>query len=133
MRVVFADTFYFIALLDSRDAAHAKAVHFSRRPGWRFVTTEYVMVELADAFHKPPLRAEFLTLWELLQREPVFRIIPAQSSLWLRGIQRYKKRVDKEWQLTDCLSFVVMGDEGITEALTGDRHFEQAGFRALLA
>jgi hypothetical protein len=133
MRAVFADTFYFIALLDSRDPAHAKAVYFSRRPGWRFVTTEYVLVELADAFHKPPMREEFLTLWELLQREPVFRIVPAQKSLLHRGIQRYKKRADKEWQLTDCLSFVVMDDEGITEALTGDRHFEQAGFRALLA
>ena len=44
----------------------------------------------------------------------------------------HKERSDKSWSLTDCISFVVMGEHGITDALTGDRHFEQAGFRALL-
>jgi uncharacterized protein len=49
-----------------------------------------------------------------------------------RGLQRLRERPDKDWPLTDCISFVVMEDEGIREALTGDRHFEQAGFTALL-
>ena len=44
----------------------------------------------------------------------------------------FEQRSDKEWSLTECLSFVVMGDEGIAEALTGDKHFEQAGYMALL-
>jgi predicted nucleic acid-binding protein len=49
-----------------------------------------------------------------------------------RGIQLYDSRPDKQWSLTDCISFVVMQDRGIVEALTGDHHFEQAGFTALL-
>ncbi len=132
MRAVFADTFYFLALLNRRDAVHARAIAFSRVPGLRFVTTDYVLLELADAFHKPPLRAEFLALHELLHREPAFRVVAGRRSLLQRGIQLFKKRPDKDWQLTDCLSFVVMEDEGIRDALTGDHHFGQAGFNALL-
>lgn len=47
-------------------------------------------------------------------------------------MELYRSRDDKEWSLTDCISFVVMADEGIEDALPGDRHLEQAGFRALL-
>lgn len=132
MRPVFADTFYFIALLDSQDSAHAKAIYFSRLSGLRFVTTDYVLLELADAFHKPPFRFEFLAIWELLHREPLFRIVSGHKSLLQSGVQFFNKRPDKEWQLTDCISFVVMKEHGIHEALTGDQHFEQAGFTALL-
>jgi hypothetical protein len=52
--------------------------------------------------------------------------------LFEAGTDLYSRRSDKEWSLTDCISFVVMQEQGIGEALTGDRHFEQAGFRALL-
>jgi predicted nucleic acid-binding protein len=131
-RLFFADTFYFIALLNSRDPAHAKAIYFSRMTPVQFVTTEYVLLELADAFHKGSSRAEFLTIWELLRREAAFRIISGDSTILGRGVQLYKKRLDKEWQLTDCISFVVMKDLAIDDALTGDKHFEQAGFNALL-
>jgi uncharacterized protein len=58
--------------------------------------------------------------------------VAASSELLKRGLALYDGRPDKEWQLSDCISFVVMEDEGITDALTGDRHFEQAGFQALL-
>lgn len=132
MRAVFADAFYFLALLNSRDPAHAKAIAFSRMPGLRFVTTDYVLLELGDAFHKPPLRAEFLALHELLHRESAFRVVAGQRNLLQRGLQFFKKRLDKDWPLTDCISFVVMEDQRIREALTGDHHFEQAGFTALL-
>jgi hypothetical protein len=50
-----------------------------------------------------------------------------------RGLDLFAKRPDKNWSVTDCISFVVMEDEGVAAALTGDNHFEQAGFRALLA
>jgi predicted nucleic acid-binding protein len=99
----------------------------------QFITTDYVLLELADAFHKPSLRTEFLILWELLHHEPVFQIVSGNKNLLQRGVQFYKKRADKEWQLTDCISFLVMADLGIKEALTGDRHFAQAGFKPLLA
>ena len=60
-------------------------------------------------------------------------IVEPLESLYRRGLALYDARPDKEWSLTDCISFVVMADEGLTEALTGDGHFTQAGFKALLA
>ena len=67
-----------------------------------------------------------------LHRDPATRILPADSRTFDCGLEFYEKRPDKTWSLTDCISFVVMSEEGRTEALTGDRHFEQAGFTALL-
>ena len=61
------------------------------------------------------------------------KIIPATDILFHRGLERYSARSDKSWTLTDCISFIVMEDEGITEALTGDQHFVQAGFKVLLS
>ncbi len=63
---------------------------------------------------------------------PGIEIVPADTRFFLRGVDFFGQRRDKEWSLTDCLSFVVMRDKGIAPALTGDRHFEQAGFTALL-
>jgi predicted nucleic acid-binding protein len=62
---------------------------------------------------------------------PRFHIIPLDSRLLDRGLERMASRPDKDWSLTDCISFVVMENQDITEALTADRHFEQAGFTAL--
>ncbi len=67
-----------------------------------------------------------------IQANPQMRIIPPDQTLFEEGIQLYTNRSDKAWSLTDCISFVVMQREGITEALTGDHHFEQAGFTTLL-
>jgi predicted nucleic acid-binding protein len=71
-------------------------------------------------------------LLDTLSATPDARIIGPSEELFSRGVELYRQRPDKEWSLTDCLSFVVMGDERISEALTGDHHFEQAGFRVLL-
>ena len=60
------------------------------------------------------------------------RILPAETTLWERGLSLYLQRRDKDWSLTDCISFAAMQEEGLTEALTGDHHFEQAGFTVLL-
>ena len=132
MRTLFADTFYFLALLNRNDRAHGKALFYSRVPQLRLVTTEYVLLELGDALHKPPLREEFAAVYDLVHHASAFQIITGHKSLLQRGLKLYKARRDKEWQLTDCISFVVMNETGLTHALTGDRHFEQAGFTALL-
>ena len=133
MKAVFADTFYFLALLNDRDAAHDRAVSASRAPGLRLVTTELVLVELADALCRRGQREEAMALWNVVQADPTFRLIPTTSELIKRGRDLYGERPDKEWSLTDCISFVVMREEQLTEALTGDRHFEQAGFKPVLA
>jgi predicted nucleic acid-binding protein len=132
MKPVFADTFYFLALLNERDAAHQKAVAASRLPGLRVTTTEYVMLELADALCLPHQREEVLTLWNVVESDSAFRLVRAAPELTERGRSLYRERPDKDWPLTDCISFVVMQSEGLTDARTADRHFEQAGFNALL-
>ncbi len=132
MAAVLADTFYFIALLNRNDPMHAEAIEQSRVAGLKFFTTDYVLVELGDAFHKPPLREEFNTLLDLILGDDSFVVIPASSELFQRGREFYRRHRDKEWQLTDCISFAVMKEYRIQEALTGDKHFEQAGFTALL-
>ena len=57
-------------------------------------------------------------------------LVEAGESPYRRGLALYDERPDKDWSLADCISFVVMRDAGLVEALTGD---QQAGFAALLA
>jgi predicted nucleic acid-binding protein len=133
MTVAFADTFYFIALLNAKDAAHQKAVEFSRSRGTALLTTAWVLTELADAMADVRHRNAFGKLLAGLRADPDTTVVPPSAELFEQGVDRYNSRTDKEWSLTDCISFVVMEQSGIKEALTGDHHFEQAGFRALLA
>ena len=130
---VFADTHYFIALLSSRDAAHKVAA------AWRpdaaeleVVTTSWVFVELADSMNLPAEREAVARLIVRLRSDSRTRVVPLSEEMLWRGFEVFRQRRDKAWSLTDCISFVVMADEGITTALTGDHHFEQAGFIALL-
>ena len=132
MTTFFADTFYFLALLDSRETSHVKAAEASRIPRLRFLTTEWVLAEFGDAYCHPRDRADFVAMYRSLLNHPDFKIVPADTRLFQRGVELFARRGDKNWSLTDCLSFVVMRDERITMALTGDKHFEQAGFTALL-
>lgn len=128
----FADTFFFLALLDPRDAAHKAAVTLTKR-GWHEIhTTDYVLVELGTALHAPPDRADFLAVVGMIRKSAVYQVLPASDDLLKRGLELFAACPDKHWSLTDCLSMVVMTDHGLTEVLTADHHFEQAGFHALL-
>ena len=131
MSAFFADTFYFLAVVNEQDAAHGKALRFEPSDV-SLVTTSWVLTEVGDALSAPENREVFLKLLDVLHESPDASIIAASEELFERGVELYRQRPDKDWSLTDCISFVVMADEGLTEALTGDRHFEQAGFRALL-
>lgn len=132
MSVLFADTFYYIALLSPTDNAHASAVAFTSGFDGRMVTTAWVLTELADGMAAPGNRQVFTAFLAMLRSNPEVTIIPPDAALFEAGLVLYTNRPDKEWSLTDCISFVVMQREGISDALTGDHHFEQAGFRALL-
>ena len=132
MNPTFADTFYFLALFNPRDASHAEAHAIGRRLTGRLVTTGYVLTEVADAFAAPRDRPRFLALLATLEADASVTIVPASEDLFRRGVDLYRQRPDKDWPLTDCLSFVVMDDHDATEALTGDHHFQQAGYVALL-
>jgi predicted nucleic acid-binding protein len=129
---IFADSFFFIALLNPSDQHHAAAVAASSGLAAPLVTTEPVLIELADALSAPANRSRAAAFCAGLAEDPGVRVVPLDSHTFGRGLELYSRRPDKEWSLTDCISFVVMGDRGITEAMTGDHHFEQAGFVALL-
>jgi predicted nucleic acid-binding protein len=132
MSAVFADTFYFLGLTNPADSVHAKCLRFARQYGGDFVTTTAVLLEYANAASKPPYRERAAAFLESVAADPRVRIVPVTQSLFDRGRAFYAQHADKGWSLTDCISFVVMRDEGIAEAATGDRDFEQAGFTALL-
>ena len=133
MKRLFADSIYFIALLNERDATHGRAVYFSRECRAMLVTTRWVLVEFADALCEPAWRERAGSFIEFVMSGPGFAVIEESDALFARGLDLYRKRQDKSWSLTDCISFVVMADEELADALTGDRHFEQAGFSAVFA
>jgi predicted nucleic acid-binding protein len=133
MSEVFGDAFYYIALLNPSDTFHAAAVDATKTLNQKVVTTVWVLMEVGDALSASSVRQrthQFL----LDVSADSNTLILADTKPWFgRGLQLYGQRTDKEWSLTDCISFEVMNARNITEALTGDRHFVQAGFRALLA
>ncbi|MBI2838044.1 MAG: type II toxin-antitoxin system VapC family toxin [Acidobacteria bacterium] len=132
MKEVFADTFYFLALVNPSDQAHARADEAAKEPTWRMVTTAFVLAELGDGLAEHVNRVLFLELLDLLKADRDTVIVPPTQELFDAGVTLYRGRPDKDWSLTDCISFVTMEERGIREALTGDHHFEQAGFVALL-
>jgi len=132
MRVVFADSYYYLAFVNERDAGYSEAIEFSHSYVGQSVTTEWVLTEVADALSESELRPIFLELLAQLRNQPGLLIVEASHDLFERGIALFTQRPDKKWSLTDCISFVVMEEQGISEALTADHHFEQAGFVPLL-
>ena len=132
MSRVFAGTFYFLAVLNRRDPAHQDALVFYGDTSLHLVTTEWILTEVADATAAPDLRTGFKELFETLEQDIQVSIIESSHELFRRGLTLYLDRPDKKWSLTDCISFTVMKDEGLTEVLTGDHDFEQAGFTTLL-
>ena len=133
MNRAFADTSFYIAVSNPKDTWHAAAVAASEVYHSAVVTTDYVLLEIGNHLCDPGDRELFLGLVEMLREDGNTTILSASAEIFEAGLRLYRERPDKRWSLTDCISFVVMREHGLTEALTGDRHFEQAGFRALLA
>ena len=136
MRKVFADTGYWIALLNPNDELHikAKSVTASLLPNVRIVTSEMVFTELLNGFSKQGsiLKKAAVSLINKSFSSPNIDIIPQTSELFINSLELYNQRLDQGWSHTDCASFKIMETESILEALAYDKHFEQAGFIALL-
>jgi uncharacterized protein len=96
------------------------------------LTTGWILTEVADACATMSNRSKVVEFIRQMSKGRDIRVVRFSQELFERGLQLYQSRADKQWSLTDCISFVVMEDEGISDALTGDKHFEQAGFNALL-
>lgn len=133
MNAIFGDSTFYVALLINRDSHHAKAIEIARSFRGSVVTTEYVLNEVANHLSgSPARRARFGEFLADVKNDPNCTLVESAHELWLRGVDLYLRRPDKEWSLTDCISFVLMEEQGLTEALSADHHFEQAGFSALL-
>lgn len=131
MRTVFVDTFFFLALLNANDVAHEKA-KAANRANYQFVTSYWVLLELADHLCDERNRTLLGDVLDAITVDGHWEIISARQDTLEEAIRMYRDRSDKSWSLTDCTSFVLMQERGISEALTGDHHFEQASFKALL-
>ena len=134
-RPIFLDTAYVNALVNTRDQWHDAAVQWQRKLAAdrrRLVTTEFVLVEIADGLAAVRFRIQAVQVIATLQASSLVEIIPASSRLFTAALELYRSRSDKDWGLTDCASFVIMDEHGLSEALTADNHFRQAGFRILL-
>jgi predicted nucleic acid-binding protein len=135
MRAVFADTCYWIALLNPKDQTHDIAVDVSKGlSSSKIITTEEVLTELLNYFSArgPYFRSAAAKLVERMQGGRSIQILPQTREDFLAGLRLYQARPDKGYSLTDCISMEVMRREGLSEVLTNDGHFTQEGFTCLL-
>ena len=96
------------------------------------MTSDFVFLEIADALTPPRVRSRTINFINRLKNLSGLQVIPVSQSLFKAGWELYSQRLDKNWGLTDCISFVIMQQQQITVAFTSDKHFEQAGFSRLL-
>ncbi|MEK7676665.1 MAG: PIN domain-containing protein [Verrucomicrobiota bacterium] len=132
MSLVFADAFYFVGRLNRHDQHHERVLAFSCGFRARLLTTDWVLMEVADALAKSECRPRIRDFILHLRQSPACEVVAASRELHDRALELYHQHRDKVWTLTDCASFVVMRERGLAAALTEDHHFEQAGFTALL-
>ena len=131
MKLIFADTFYWISLTNPEDGAHATSVTFDsskQRPP--LVTTEEVLTEFLTFFGNkgPFLRRKAVAVVESILGDRTIRVLPQTHETFRAGFELYAARPDKGYSLPDCISMETMRREGLTDVLTNDRHFEQEGF-----
>jgi predicted nucleic acid-binding protein len=132
MTARFADTSYYVALVNPHDEHHEAAQVLTEQLEGSIITTDWVLTELGNFLCKGKNRLLFLSLLTDLRDDPSVLIISFDQSYYELGLDLFARRPDKDWSLTDCVSFVVMERQHLHEALTTDHHFEQAGFRKLL-
>ncbi len=132
MKPVFADTSFYIALVSPCDVHHPDALAYLRNHRGRVTTTDFVLIEVGNWLSRTGDRPSFVALMRQLETDSQLTVVPGSRELFEQGYELYKARADKAWSLTDCISFAVMEQMGLSEALTADRHFGQAGFTVLL-
>lgn len=135
MKKVFADSNYWIALINPKDQWRTQAVSASHLlSSALLVTTDEVLVEVLNHFAERGVearRAAVLNVQEILINQKV-EVAPSSHNDFVEGVALYLARPDKGYSLTDCISMNIMRQRGITDVLTNDHHFSQEGFRLLL-
>lgn len=131
----FLDTAFAIALISPNDAFHEKALELANMieaTKSSLVTTRAVVIEVGNALSKQSLRKSAVTLIDSMEADETVIIVSVSDDIYNEAFNLFRSRLDKEWGLTDCISFVVMKQRKVTNALTTDQHFQQAGFVALM-
>jgi uncharacterized protein len=131
----FLDTSYSIALSVSKDYFHVKAIEIFKeitKNQSQIVTTQAVILEIGNALSRQQYRRAAVQIIEHFENDPNVKVVSLTTDVYRKAFELFRNRSDKEWGLIDCISFVVMEEDNITQALTADEHFIQAGFRALL-
>ena len=135
MSEVFADTSFWLALLIRSDQWHEAAHRARRAIGNRpVVTTELALIELLDSVSRlgADNRDRAVAFVRELHNAGRVKIVAHNTERFWAAIDFYQSRLDQRWGLTDCASFIVMRERSITDALTSDRDFQQAGFTILM-
>jgi uncharacterized protein len=128
---IFVDTSFALALINERDQYHDQAENLSHRfENSPLITTDAVLLEIGNAMAKD-FREEAVAVIKVLRGSERVEVIETGERLFEKGLEVYEKYSDKTWGLVDCISFVVMQEHGLTEALTFDGDFTQAGFIAI--
>jgi uncharacterized protein len=131
----FLDTSYAIALTSVKDKHHTIANVITSnlmKENCMIITTWAIIIEIANSFSKLNFRETGIDIIKSINSDSRIQILPISQILYNKGLDLFYKRRDKEWSLTDCFSFIVMSENNITDALTSDNHFVQAGFHKLL-
>lgn len=129
---IFVDTLFVVALTNKRDQYYQKALQLAKQyENHPFITTDAILLEVGNAL-SGNCRNESVALIESFLASDDVEVIRLTPQLFDQAFSFYKKHEDKSWGLVDCVSFVVMQQNNVTQALTFDRHFIQAGFQALM-
>jgi hypothetical protein len=133
--LTFVDASGWIALVNANDTLHQQSVRlFQQRlnEGRGFLTSSVVLLEVGNWLSPVPLRRLASGLMERIENSKRIQVVGLTPELYRKGWRLYSERLDKDWGVIDCISFTIMQEHNVVEALTGDRHFQQAGFVALL-
>ncbi len=130
MKQLFADTFYWVALINKKDNWHQRVIEVtSTLKNVEIVTTDEVLIEVLNFLSAiVPLRRRTVQFVDDIMQNPHIKVIPQNRESFLEGFNLYRRRLDKEYSLTDCISMTVMQRLKINEVLTHDNHFKQEGF-----
>jgi predicted nucleic acid-binding protein len=131
----FVDSVGWIALLNAADELHQKTDSIYKemlKSGTLVLTSTAVLNEVANSLCQPKFRNSVVELYKTLKNSDRVDIVFVNKNLWSTGWRLFENRPDKSWSLTDCISMEIMKKYSLIDVLTNDKHFVQAGFKALL-
>src|SRR5580693_6437601 len=134
-KAIFLDTNGWLALLNASDQLHRRANTAWRDlggQGFSIILTDWIIAETGNGLARTPIRERFASVANALLYDRRCTVIFVTPTIIAQALHLYRDRTDKQWGLVDCASFVIMQEQQVEIAFTTDRHFEQAGFKALL-